>query len=240
MNPAPGYNAEGRGYPDISLLAHNYIIALNHNFSAVSGTSASSPVFAGMIALVNSKRLAAGRSSLGWVNPALYAYSDRFVRDVTGGNNKCVAVGIVCCSQGFHATAGWDPVTGLGSVNFTAMQDVLSTIGMEFTYPTLPPTGIPGVPISTSTAIPTLQPTPAPSQNAGWMYLRQYQYAQCNGTITSVSGIPTNDCMVEYDEANQPSGSRKFVCQEGKKIDDVCISYFYLTNDIRWNIIVFL
>ena len=37
------------------------------------GTSASTPVFAGMLSLINSRRLAAGKSSVGFANPALYA-----------------------------------------------------------------------------------------------------------------------------------------------------------------------
>lgn len=79
----------------------------------ISGTSASSPVVAGIFSLVNSARLAAGKSSLGWVNPALYAIKDGYI-DITSGNNRCAAQGEVCCTQGFNATAGWDPTTGLG------------------------------------------------------------------------------------------------------------------------------
>jgi hypothetical protein len=41
------YNASGRGYPDVSLLGHNYIVVLNSSFYKESGTSASAPVFAG-------------------------------------------------------------------------------------------------------------------------------------------------------------------------------------------------
>jgi hypothetical protein len=32
--PLPGYNAGGRGYPDVSALAFNYIVAVNNNFTA--------------------------------------------------------------------------------------------------------------------------------------------------------------------------------------------------------------
>lgn len=31
--PAPGYNRGGRGYPDISALAFNYVIAVNRNLT---------------------------------------------------------------------------------------------------------------------------------------------------------------------------------------------------------------
>lgn len=105
--PFKGFNRQGRGYPDISLLAHNYVITLGGNFTAVSGTSASSPVFAGYISLVNAKRLQNNLPSLGWVNPALYTYASSFVNDITEGSNNCVALGTVCCSQGYYATTGW-------------------------------------------------------------------------------------------------------------------------------------
>lgn len=32
--PIPGFNAGGRGYPDVSALAFNYVIAVNNNFTA--------------------------------------------------------------------------------------------------------------------------------------------------------------------------------------------------------------
>lgn len=212
--PFPGFNRNGRGYPDVSLIAHNYVIALNNNLTAVSGTSASSPVFGGMIALINSQRLRNGKTALGWINPALYTFSSSFVNDITSGENNCVAMGTVCCSQGYHATPGWDPVTGLGSVNFTAMNEIFSNLGTEIFYPTLSPTSLPINAGNEPSAAPTVYPTPSPSQSEGWMYLRQYDSESCGGEIVSVSGIPTNICMVEYDENQSPSGSRKFVCVE--------------------------
>ena len=111
----------GRGYPDVSLLGATYITYINGSRVVLYGTSASTPVFAGMVSLVNSVRQAAGNSSLGWLNPALYAFSKEFLlNDITSGNNLCKAEKagtFSCCSQGFYAAPGWDPVTGLGSVS---------------------------------------------------------------------------------------------------------------------------
>ena len=44
--------------------------------------------------------------------------------DITKGKNNCCAAvsNPVCCPDGFTAAIGWDPVTGLGSVNFTALK----------------------------------------------------------------------------------------------------------------------
>ena len=89
------------------------------------GTSASTPVMAALISLANSARLAAGKPSVGFANPALYAWAGdaAIFHDVAAGQNDCCAGGwqgaaVVCCpGNGFRAVAGWDPVTGLGSVN---------------------------------------------------------------------------------------------------------------------------
>ena len=53
------------GYPDISLLGVKYIVSINGSFYPLDGTSASCPVAASMVSLVNSARLASGRSTLG-------------------------------------------------------------------------------------------------------------------------------------------------------------------------------
>jgi tripeptidyl-peptidase-1 len=105
--PFHGYNRRGRGFPDVSLLGHNYVITIGNNFTAVSGTSASAPVFAAYISLVNSERLKQSLPPLGWVNPAIYAFATSFINDITDGDNRCVALGTVCCAQGFMATTGW-------------------------------------------------------------------------------------------------------------------------------------
>ena len=87
----------------------------------VSGTSASTPVVAGMVNLWNTKRLKKGQSVLGFLNPLLYKHADVF-NDMVGGNNKCTAAqgGVpVCCLAGFDAIKGWDPLTGLGSIDFS-------------------------------------------------------------------------------------------------------------------------
>lgn len=86
----------------------------------VSGTSASTPVVAGMVNLLNSKRHLAGKPVLGFINPLLYTNPSVF-NDILHGNNRCTAAtgaAPACCPGGFDAVSGWDPLTGLGSVDF--------------------------------------------------------------------------------------------------------------------------
>ena len=73
--PYGKYNSKGRGYPDVSLLGVKYLTAINGSFFPLDGTSASCPVFAGMVSLVNSQRVENGQPTLGYLNPALYLYA---------------------------------------------------------------------------------------------------------------------------------------------------------------------
>jgi tripeptidyl-peptidase I len=207
--PSPGFGS-GRGFPDVSLLAREYVVALGGNFTAVSGTSASSPVFAGMISLVNTARLREGKPALGWVTPALYKLSSSFVKDVTSGHNKCVASASVCCQQGFHATEGWDPVTGLGSVDFVRFQRAMLSIGDP-----LPPGSPTPTPTLSPVPVPTILPTASPTTASGWMYIHEYNQESCTGKITTISGLPTNRCLTEYSGSEQTIvGSRILSCKE--------------------------
>jgi tripeptidyl-peptidase-1 len=72
---APPYGAERfnnsgavRGFPDVSANGANYLTAVNDKFSLSFGTSASAPVFASLISLINEKRLAAGKGPVGFVS----------------------------------------------------------------------------------------------------------------------------------------------------------------------------
>lgn len=95
-----------------------YCVVLDELHMSVMGTSASAPVFAGMVALLNAQRLQAGKPPLGFLNPWLYqtrqAHADAFF-DVTVGTNSDSD------KYGFTAAAGWDPVTGVGTPNFARL-----------------------------------------------------------------------------------------------------------------------
>ncbi|KAJ6592907.1 family S53 protease-like protein [Mycena capillaripes] len=108
------FNKTGRGYPDVSLQGWNFDIFSAGEEGLVGGTSASSPTFAGIIALINDRLVAAGKPVLGFLNPFLYT-SSAFT-DITIGHNS----GFVCpaSSVAFDAVEGWDALTGLGTPIF--------------------------------------------------------------------------------------------------------------------------
>ncbi|KAH8688998.1 putative protease S8 tripeptidyl peptidase I [Talaromyces proteolyticus] len=113
------YNSTSRGFPDISAVGWNIASVFQNSTAVDSGTSASAPIFASMINLINGERISAGKSPLGFLNPFLYKNSDLF-NDVVGGYNwGCNA------EVAFYASKGWDPVTGLGTPNYPKLRDAL-------------------------------------------------------------------------------------------------------------------
>lgn len=95
------YNAAGRAYPDVAAAAVGFEIVSGGTTEAVSGTSCASPTFAAIIQLVNSQRIAAGKSALGFLNPFLYSTGAAGMVDITtGSNGGCTRLG-----GGFSAIA---------------------------------------------------------------------------------------------------------------------------------------
>lgn len=113
---ADRFNNSGtsRGYPDISANGANFVTAVDGVFAQVTGTSASVPVIGSIFTLINEARLNAGKSSIGFINPVLYANPGAF-NDITSGNNNG------CGTSGFAAVEGWDPVTGLGTPDYPTL-----------------------------------------------------------------------------------------------------------------------
>ncbi|KAJ6567945.1 family S53 protease [Mycena vulgaris] len=111
------FNRTGRGFPDVAAQGESFEIAWDAQFGLVDGTSCSAPTFASIISLLNDQLVAAGKAPLGFLNPFLYSATGRAaLHDVTSGTNPG------CNTNGFSARAGWDPVTGLGTPNFTLLK----------------------------------------------------------------------------------------------------------------------
>jgi kumamolisin len=95
--------------------ATGYDIFVTGKSSVVGGTSAVAPLWAGLVALLNEGL----GHRLGFLNPFLYrpgAQSGFF--DITTGSNGA-----------YQAGPGWDPCTGLGSPNGTALAADLKSLG---------------------------------------------------------------------------------------------------------------
>lgn len=120
---AAQFNNSGaaRAFPDISANGANYVIGIDGQFGLVYGTSASAPTLGAVITLINEQLVAAGKSPVGFINPVLYANPDALV-DVVSGTNPG------CGTDGFEATPGWDPVTGLGTPDYEKLLAVFQSL----------------------------------------------------------------------------------------------------------------
>ncbi|KAI1370124.1 subtilisin-like protein [Hypoxylon crocopeplum] len=110
------YNETGRAFPDISATGTNYVIQVGGYETDVLGTSASTPVVAAMMALINDSRLKAGKNSTGWLNPVLYSLPARAaLQDVAIGVSQNCVFGEEK-EPGWESVPGYDCITGLGSI----------------------------------------------------------------------------------------------------------------------------
>ncbi|KAJ7768854.1 peptidase S8/S53 domain-containing protein [Mycena metata] len=119
---ASPFNISGRAVPDVSALAHSPYIFQGQTILSQTGTVFSATIFASMIALLNNERIAAGKSSLGFLNPLIYQDPSAFNDFATGSNPGCDD------SNAFNATVGWDPVTGFNSPSYAKLREICQKI----------------------------------------------------------------------------------------------------------------
>jgi len=118
-----------RNVPDIALAASGkhdpYTVVISGELMTIGGTSAATPVFAGILALLNQYL---GENGAGNINPNLYglAAAPSLFHDIVTGSNivpcvfgaapqaNCPAAGY---GYGYYAGPGYDLATGLGSVD---------------------------------------------------------------------------------------------------------------------------
>ncbi|KAJ3545486.1 hypothetical protein NM208_g2490 [Fusarium decemcellulare] len=120
------YNTTGRAQPDVSLLGDDYLTLTGGQPSNHDGTSASAPVFAAMVALINDMRLRNKKPVLGFLNPLLYsAKTSSAFRDVKDGSDTRGCADGNFFETGWEALAGWDAATGLGEPDFAKLATIL-------------------------------------------------------------------------------------------------------------------
>ncbi|KAJ9492717.1 hypothetical protein VN97_g494 [Penicillium thymicola] len=136
------YNATGRGYPDVSAQAANFIVRDHGEWISVGGTrfvvgrsserknneltaySASTPVIAGIVSRLNSALIAQGKPRMGFLNPWLYSQGQTGLTDIVLGSSTGCQRNLGDArvrNASWDATKGWDPVTGLGTPLFRTL-----------------------------------------------------------------------------------------------------------------------
>lgn len=121
----PG-NFDGRVIPDLAANADPnvspYLVVVDGQVQASGGTSASSPLVAGLLTLINAKRPAGKR--VGFLTPVLYQGNPTVgaigCTDVVSGDNDSATVG------GYSAGPGYDAVSGWGTPNGEKLSEALA------------------------------------------------------------------------------------------------------------------
>jgi subtilase family serine protease len=144
-------HGSGRAVPDVSALADpqtGFLLGETQTFFPtaltaggtryseykIGGTSLSSPIMAGIFALVNQARAAKGSNDLGFANPRLYALNNtsavndivdpastvaavrvNFVNGEDATNGTSVRLRTMNQTLSLKTTPGWDDVTGIGT-----------------------------------------------------------------------------------------------------------------------------
>ena len=113
INSSNGGSTTLRNYPDVAAEANTnqYSCFDGGCFGGNGGTSYAAPQWAGYTAMANQQSIANGGSTLGFLNPALYAIGvgssyDSDFHDIVSGSNG-----------GYKSVIGYDLVTGWGSPN---------------------------------------------------------------------------------------------------------------------------
>ncbi|WP_353071650.1 S53 family peptidase [Tunturiibacter gelidoferens] len=103
----------------------------NTNFPVAGGTSFATPIFAGLIAILNQAQQETGQGN---INPILYGLASNpasyaaVFHDIVSGTNACASTTPSCAApgeSGYAATPGYDEATGLGSVDFGQLAKAL-------------------------------------------------------------------------------------------------------------------
>lgn len=122
--PQDLYHRGGRATPDVSAIGEGYQTIQKGSIAIEEGTSASTPTFAAMISLLNQARLKHDCPPLGFLNPLLYMHPEAF-NDITIGDSRSTPVEGMERIYGWFCTAGWDPVTGLGTPRFSELLHIV-------------------------------------------------------------------------------------------------------------------
>lgn len=146
-------NDGARDVPDVAFSASEqhvpYTVIEGGQVEFIGGTSASAPVFAGMLTILNQYLVAnhsQATAGLGNINPTLYRLahsSTNAFHDITSGSNivPC-AINTPNCtvgSLGYNAGPGYDEVTGLGSIDFANLASQWGApVGAALTFTAAP------------------------------------------------------------------------------------------------------
>jgi subtilase family serine protease len=139
------YSYTHRNVPDVAAIASGIFSIYGGGVTNdyVGGTSASTPLWAGLTALINEQAAASGHPSVGFLNPLIYAigqganYSTYF-HDITNGNNtNSGSPNAYLATNGYDLCTGWG--TPIGSNLIYLLAPTSNSVWVNFNYNTSSP-----------------------------------------------------------------------------------------------------
>jgi len=206
----PGVPAQNqRAVPDISLSAafhDGYLTYYGGEYYINEGTSAGAPTLAGIVAILNQYWAARGQVTFGQgnIDPNLYRMAQSApsaFHDITAGNNivpcQTGTAGCTSGSYGYSAGAGYDMVTGLGSVDANRLVElwntslVNTTITVSASPATFPMGGSTVLTATVKAAASLATPTGTVTFGVGSSALGTAKLTGSGGTATASLSVPS-------------------------------------------------
>jgi len=128
-----------RNIPDVALTADNIFVSYNNgDYSGTyyfMGTSCAAPLWAGFTALVNQQSVATRGTTVGFLNPALYAigtgasFAACFHDATTGNNIGTNTPGLFYAANGYDLCTGWGTPAGTNLINALTLPPTVNFTG---------------------------------------------------------------------------------------------------------------
>jgi uncharacterized protein (TIGR03437 family) len=225
----PGVPSDGaRDVPDISLNASadhdGYDTTMSGKLYSTGGTSAPTPMFAGIAAILNQYLVKGGVQAapgLGNINPKLYSLaqsSPGAFHDITSGDNivtpSCPRRGCTTppVPVGYSTGVGYDQVTGLGSVDVNALFQAWSGGGTSQLTPRVMLSASSTALASGDTTVLTATVT-SPNGNTPTGTITFLLGAASLGTSTLAGSGGTATAMLTVAASQLPTGSNNITAQ---------------------------
>jgi uncharacterized repeat protein (TIGR01451 family) len=113
-----------RNLPDVAMVADGvWVYYDNGSGGSFGGTSVSSPLWAGFMAMVNQQAVSLGQPTIGFINPAVYAigkasgYTTNFHDITTGNNTNSTSSNLFFAVSGYDLCTGWGTPIGQALIN---------------------------------------------------------------------------------------------------------------------------
>jgi len=129
------FGTKYRGYPDITGVSNQCSMIIDGEWDVAAGTSCSSPIWAGIIGIINQHQKKKGRPVVGLVAPLLYQIATdqpNCFNGIKEGNTTSTESNAFCgkdfgfiSSTTITGSGEWNPVAGLGSPNVGCILEYL-------------------------------------------------------------------------------------------------------------------